>query len=131
MTRSIFTVLLCMHLLLPATVWAQVRLKDPLDYSLKTYGLILGVALLGGFVSWYAKVRKGELPGWSVNHLVGELATSALAGLLCFWLCEWANFDRLLTAALTGIAGHAGTRAIGFFEEAMAKRAKRALGGPP
>ena len=129
--RHLFTALLCLHLLMPAAAWAQGKLKDPLDYSLKTYGLILGVALLGGFVSWYAKVRSGALPGWSVSHLVGELATSALAGLLCFWLCEWAGFDRLLSAALTGIAGHAGTRAIALFEEAMAKRAKAALGGKP
>jgi hypothetical protein len=127
--RQIAALILALHLLLPATVWAQARLKDPLDYSLKTYGMILGIALLGGFVSWYAKVRKGELPGWSVNHLVGELATSALAGLLCFWLCEWANFDRLLTAALTGIAGHAGTRGITLFEESMAKRARRTIEG--
>jgi lysozyme family protein len=110
MKRLLATVVLVMHLLAPAVVWAQVKLKDPLDYSLKTYGLILGVALLGGFASWYAKVRKGELPPWSINHLIGELATSALAGLLCFWLCEWANFQPLLTAALTGIAGHMGTQ---------------------
>ena len=128
MIRLIFAALLCAHLLLPATAWAQVKLKDPLDYSLKTYGMILGVALLGGFASWYSKVRKGELPGWSINHLVGELATSALAGLLCFWVCEWRNFDPLLTAALTGIAGHMGTRAIGLFEEWATKRAKKVLG---
>lgn len=125
MTRFIFTVLLCMHLLLPVAVWAQdkIKLKDPLDYPLRTYGLVLGVALLGGFVSWYAKVRKGELPAWSLNHLVGELSTSALAGLLCFWLCEWADFHPLLTAALAGIAGHAGTRALTFLEEYASKRA--------
>lgn len=121
--RLILSIALCLHLLIPAAVWAQVKLKDPLDYSLRTYGLMLGVALLGGFVSWYAKVRKGDLPAWSLNHLVGELATSALAGLLCFWLCEWAGFQPLLTAALTGIAGHAGTRAIAAFEEWAAKRA--------
>lgn len=123
MTRFIFTVLLCMHLLLPAAAWAQVKLKDPLDYSLKTYGLILAVALLGGFASWYDKVRKGELPPWSVNHLIGELATSALAGLLCFWLCEWREFPPLLTAALTGVAGHMGTKAISMFEQWATKRA--------
>jgi hypothetical protein len=123
MTRLLFAVILSAHLLLPATVWAQAKLKDPLDYSLKTYGVILGVALLAGFASWYAKVRKGELPPWSVNHLVGELATSALAGLLCFWLCEWANFQPLLTAALVGIAGHMGTKAISLFEQWASKQA--------
>lgn len=126
MTRLVFSALLCLHLLLPPAAWAQVKLKDPLDYSLKTYGLILSVALLGGFASWYAKVRKGELPPWSVNHLIGELATSALAGLLCFWLCEWLNFQPLLTAAMAGIAGHMGTRAITLFEQWATKQARKA-----
>lgn len=126
MTRLLFACLLSLHLLLPAAAWAQVKLKDPLDYSLRTYGVMLGIALLGGFVSWYAKVKKGELPAWSVHHLIGELATSALAGLLCFWLCEWANFQPLLTAALTGIAGHMGTRAITLYEQWASKQALRA-----
>ncbi len=128
--RLVFSLLISFHLLIPIAVWAQVKLKDPLDYSLRTYGLMLGVALLGGFVSWYTKVRKGELPPWSLNHLVGELATSALAGLLCFWMCEWAGFQPLLTAALTGIAGHAGTRSISAFEEWAAKRALK-MGDKP
>jgi hypothetical protein len=124
MLRILFAALLSAHLLLPAVAVAQVKLKDPLDYSLKTYGLILAIALLGGFASWYGKVRKGEIPGWSMFHLAGELVTSALAGLLCFWICEWMNAQPLLTAAMTGVAGHMGTRAITLFEEWAKKRAK-------
>lgn len=122
MIRLLFVALLCAHLALP--VWAQVQAaaKSPLDYSLKQYGLILGIALLGGAVSWYSKVRRGEIPLWSIHHLVGELATSALAGLLCFWLCEWAGFQPLLTSALAGIAGHMGAKAITLLEEVAAKR---------
>lgn len=117
--RLLTTLLLCLHLLAPIAAWAQdsARTKNPLDYSLKQYGLILGIALLGGVVSWFTKVRKGELPSWSINHLVGELATSALAGLLCFWICEWAGSAPLLTAALTGIVGHMGTKAMAMLEE--------------
>jgi hypothetical protein len=123
--RVLAAFVLCLHLLAPVAAWAQVRLKDPLDYSIKTYGVILMIAMLGGLVSWYAKVRKGDLPGWSMFHLMGELMTSALAGLLCFWLCEWAGLAPLLTAAFTGVAGHMGTRAITLFEDQMSKRAKR------
>lgn len=126
MPRIIISILLAAHLLLPALAWAQVRLKDPLDYSLKTYGLIIAIAMLGGAASWYGKVRKGDIPGWSMFHLMGELMTSALAGLLCFWLCEWAGFAPLLTAAATGVAGHMGTRAITLLEEWAMKRARKA-----
>lgn len=117
MVRFLFIALLCAHLAMPIAAWAQATLKGPLDYSLKQYGLILGIALLGGAVNWYSKVRRGEIPLWSINHLVGELATSAFAGLLCFWICESAGLSPLVTAALAGIAGHMGARAITAFEE--------------
>jgi hypothetical protein len=122
MARLMVTLLLCLELNAP--VWAQFRDKDPLDYPIKTYIVVLGIALLGGFASWYRKVNRGEIPPWSIHHLVGELATSALAGLLCFWLCAWAGFSPLLTAALAGIAGHMGARAIELIEQWALKRAE-------
>lgn len=119
MIRLLLPLLLAAHLALPVSAWAQqANPRSPTDIALKTYGLMLGVALLGGVVSWFGKVRRSEIPMWSIHHLVGELATSALAGLLMFWFCEWAGFAPLLTAPLTGVAGHMGTRAITLFEEA-------------
>lgn len=100
---------------------AEVAAKDPLNYPLKQYGFVLAMALLGGLVSWIAKVRAGTLQAWNLMSLVGELCTSALAGLLCFWLCEWQGFSPLLTASLVGIAGHMGTRAL-LMAEKVAER---------
>lgn len=117
MKRWLVSIVLALHLLAPLATWAQDKGKNPLDYSLKQYALFLGIALLGGFVSWYSKVRNGALPATSINHLVGELCISAFAGLLCFWVCEWSGFPQLLTAALTGIMGHMGSRGITLFEE--------------
>ena len=71
--RIVIIIALCLHLIAPLAVWAQAAAKGPLDYSLKQYGLILGVATLGGLVSWYGKVSRGVLPPWSIHHLVGEL----------------------------------------------------------
>jgi hypothetical protein len=122
MARIIAILILCAHLLMPIAVLAQEKAKSPLDYSLKHYGVMLGAAIVGGFVAWYNKVRRGELPAWSLNHLIGELATSAFAGLLTFWLCEWAGAPMLLTAAMTGVMGHMGTRGIALLEEVGAKR---------
>lgn len=122
--RFILSILLALCLLLPHISRAQDILKDPLRYSLRDYGLVLAVALLGGGVSWYAKVKRGEVPGYGVLQLVGELATSAFAGLIAFWLCEWGNFPQLLTVALVAISGHMGTTAIQQFE----KFAERRLG---
>lgn len=122
MIRTLLTLVLCLHLLMPIAVWAQVVNRNPLDYSLKQYGLVLGFSLLGGLVAWYNKVRAGTIPGWSINHLIGELCTSAFAGLVTFWICEWMNFPPLLTAAMTGVMGHMGTRGVSLLEELAQKK---------
>ena len=122
MSRVIVTFVLVLHLLAPAAAWAQDKAKNPLDYSLKQYAMFLGAAILGGFVSWYSKVRSGVLPATSINHLVGELCTSAFAGLLCFWICEWSGFPQLLTAALTGVMGDMGTRGVTMVEDWATRR---------
>lgn len=101
---------------------AAVDAGNPLDYPLKQYGFMLGTALFGGLVSWVAKVRKGDAKAWNIMQMVGELATSAFAGLLCFWICEAAGMALAWTVPLVGIAGHMGTRAIGAFEEFAEKK---------
>lgn len=114
--------LLAVLALLPFAARAQQTDRDPLDYPLQQYAFILAVALLGGLVSWYSKVRAGKLQAWNLMHLIGELATSAFAGLLAFWLCAWAGANPLVTAALVGIAGHMGARAIAVFEDWAQRR---------
>lgn len=95
---------------------------DPLELPLKQYALVLAVALLGGIVSFYAKVRNGSVAAWNLFHLIGEMATSAFAGLLAFWLCSYMDAPQLLTIAVVGISGHMGARAIAFFEHWAQKR---------
>lgn len=121
--KFIVQVVLCMHLVAPLTVWAQaLAAKDPMSYPLKTYGFMLFVAVLGGFVSFYAKVRRGEVAGLSLMHLVGEITTSAFAGLLVFWLCEYLNVPQILTAPLVGVSGHMGAKAINLLEDTAKRR---------
>lgn len=105
--------------------------KDPLDYSLRQYGLVLLFALLGGLVSWVSKVRAGKLRAFQMLHLVGELATSALAGLLMFYFCEWLGLPKLLTICLVGVFGHMGTRGIALFEQWAERRFQSLADEPP
>lgn len=112
--RILMVIVVVAMLLVPLISRADT--KGPLDYSLRQYGLTLGIALMGGLVSWLAKVRRGDASAFNVMQLVGELCTSAFAGLLAFWICEWSGAPPLLSAAMTGIAGHMGTRAITAFE---------------
>lgn len=56
--KFIVQVVLCMHVVAPLTGGAQaLAAKDPMSYPLKTYGVMLFVAVLGGFVSFYSRVR--------------------------------------------------------------------------
>lgn len=112
----------------PVKAWAQESLKAPLSYSLREYGFVLSTALLGGLVGWYAKVRRGEIAAYSLVTLIGELCTSAFAGLLAFWLCEWVGMSPLFTAAIVGISGHAGTTAIARLEKLAEKMVEQRLG---
>ena len=97
--------------------------RDPLSIPLREYGLVLGTALLGGFVSWVRRVRAGHTHARDLMGLVGELCTSAFSGLLAFWCCGALGVSPMMTAVTTGIAGHAGTRALQMIERELQRRA--------
>ena len=96
--------------------------KDPASFSLITYAWVIGLSALGGFVSFSRKMKAGNARVWNFVELIGELATSAFAGIITFWLCNAAGFQPLYTAACVGIAGHAGSRALFQFERWAASK---------
>ena len=130
--RVLTTLALVACLLWPHAAWAQaVITKDPLSYSVRQYGFVLFMSLLGGLASWYAKVRKQEIPATNLFALVGELSTSAFSGLLAFFVCEAMDTPPLYMAAAVGIAGHMGNKAIAWAEDALKRRGERLLGVDP
>ena len=74
--------------------------KDPTTYSLLTYGWVFIVAAWGGLVNYNRKRRNGDIPRFSITEFIGELMTSAFAGMVTFFLCEAAQLDPMLAAAL-------------------------------
>ncbi len=113
---------------LTGTAAAQ-QTRDPLDVPVRYYGFLLGFAIVGGLANWYRKVRAGEVNPGQLGHLIGELAISAFAGMMAFMLCMWAETPMPLTAALVGMAGHMGARALDIIEKAITARMKRLTGG--
>lgn len=107
--------LIAVQLLAPALASAADG-KDVTTYTLRQWGVCLGMAVLGGVANWLGQVRRGEVPISSVSTLVGEVFIAAFAGLLAFFICDWMNFPQPLTAAMTGICGHMGGRAVAMFE---------------
>ena len=96
--------------------------KDPAAFGLLTYAWVIGLSVWGGFVSYYRKVSSGHLDKFQITVLMGELMTSGFAGVLTFWLAHAAGFNELITAALVGISGHMGTRAVTFLEGTLQSR---------
>jgi len=88
--------------------------KSPEDFTLLTYLWVFGLATLGGIVSFVKKVINGDR--LRLAELIAEIATSAFAGIITFYLCEWAGLSQVGTAALVGIAGHSSSKAIAAFE---------------
>lgn len=126
--RILLSIVLCLHLLAPIAAHAQVAVRSPLHVPLAEYGLMLGVAILGGLVSWIRKVRAGELAPWSLSQLIGEMVIAAFAGLLTFWACDWAGLPTTVTACLTGISGMAGSKGLVLAEQAAEMWFKRRAG---
>ena len=91
--------------------------KDPTTYSLLTYAWVFALSTWGGIVGFWRKLQSGKTRPFNIMELVGELFTSAFAGVLTFWLCQAGGISGLVTAALVGISGHMGSRAIAQMEE--------------
>lgn len=99
----------------------------PLDIPLRDYAWVLVASVCGGFVNWFARVKRGEIAGWSLLNAIGETATSVMAGLLVFYLAKYSGTPELVTIVLVALAGHMGGRAIALLEE----WGQRRLGGMP
>lgn len=96
--------------------------KDPTTYSLLTYAWVGLLSCWGGFISYVRKVKDGVVHRYSIVEFLGELSTSGFAGVLTFYLCEAAMISPLITAAMVGISGHMGSRAIFVIEQYLQKR---------
>ncbi len=95
------------------------RARDPTSYSWITYAWVIVWSVLGGLVSWYSKIKAGVSRPFNLVELVGEIFTSAFAGITTFYVCEWGGVDPLLSAVFIGIAGHMGTRFVFFMERIL------------
>jgi hypothetical protein len=96
--------------------------KDPTTYGLLTYAWVFALSAWGGAINFWRKVKTGQARAFNIMELIGELFTSAFAGVITFWLAESAGIDGLLTAALVGISGHMGSRAIAVMEQWAGQR---------
>ena len=100
--------------------------KSPETYSFITYGWVFALAILGGVVSFMRKLQLGHTRVFNLVEFVGEIVTSAFAGVITFWMCEHSGLSPLVTAAFVGISGHMGSRAIFMAEGWLSKQFPKA-----
>lgn len=87
------------------------------------FGWMIGLSFWGGIAGYLRKVKQGSV--FSFTELVGELFISGFVGVLTFLLCQSAQLNTLLTAAMVGISGHMGSRAIFMIEKIVESRLHR------
>lgn len=104
------------------------HIPPPGDFNIWTIAIGLGMAAWGGIVSYMHKAMRG-IARCNLREFALELMTSCFAGLLAFIFALYMGVPVYVAGALSGIAGHAGTRTIFLFQSMAMRRARRALGG--
>ena len=107
------TVTLVFVVLLLVCVSAWAAEAPPISWEgLRQLGPVLLIALLGGTVAFIGKVRAGATRCFNLGEFIGDMFISAVTGMFFYWLCQGLGFNQWVTAAIVGMAGHAGSRAI-------------------
>lgn len=97
-------------------------IKDPFSYGWTVYAWVITWASAGGLVSFYQKMKRGDVRAFNMTELIGEIGTSAFVGVLTFWICEANGVAPLIAAPIISISGHMGTRLIFMAEKYLAKK---------
>lgn len=96
----------------------KVDLIDKLsEYGVLGYIWLLIISIWGGSVRYIADIKNGKVPtfiGWFFEAVV-----SGFVGVVTAMICHYYQIDYLLTAALTGIAAHNGTRTLYLIAEKL------------
>ena len=104
--------------------------KDPANWALSTWILALSMAMGGGVINWYAKLRSGHVRVFNFIELIGEIFTSGFVGLGMFMLLDSWDQPAGMCAAAAGVSGHMATRLL-FAVERAVERQLDAFSGKP
>ena len=104
--------------------------KDPTNWALSTWILALSMAMGGGVINWYAKLRSGHVRVFNFIELIGEIFTSGFVGLGMFMLLDSWDQPAGMCAAAAGVSGHMATRLL-FAVERAVERQLAAFSGKP
>lgn len=87
-----------------------------------TYVLMFVLALWGGTVNYVTRIKSGAVLRFSFIEYIGELCISGFSGILVYLLAAHFETPPLLSAAMVGVAGHAGCRMIFIIERMFTQK---------
>ena len=96
--------------------------KDPANWAAATWILALSMAIGGGLINWYARIKRGHSRAFNFIELVGEIFTSGLVGLGIFMLLSSWDQPAGACAAAAGVSGHMATRLLFAVERAIERQ---------
>lgn len=99
--------------------------KDPTTWALSTWTLAVVMALGGGVVNWYAKIRSRHARQFNLLELVGEMFVSGFVGIGVFMALDGLGQPPSLCAAGAGIGGHMAARLLFVLERMIEAHAER------
>lgn len=96
--------------------------KDPTEWAASTWALAMGMAMVGGLVNWYSRIKAGKTRAFNIVELVGEVFTSGFVGVGSFMLLDALSQPMGVCAAAAGIGGHMATRLLFMVERVIESR---------
>ena len=96
--------------------------KDPANWALGTWVLALSMAVGGGLINWYARIKRGHARAFNFIELVGEIFTSGLVGRGIFMLLSSWGQPAGACAAAAGVSGHMATRLLFAIDRAIERQ---------
>lgn len=96
--------------------------KDPANWAAATWILALSMAVGGGVINWYARIKRSHVLAFNFIELIGEIFTSGLVGLSIFMLLSSWDQPAGSCAAAAGVAGHMATRLLFAIERAIERQ---------
>lgn len=76
----------------------------------------------GGVANFWRKRMHGQARPFNLAELFGEMCISSFAGVITYLLATAGGINELVVAALVGISGHAGSRAVFGIEKMLDKK---------
>lgn len=101
--------------------------KDPASYHWLTYLWVVVMSGWGGLVRFLNAMKGSRTSAREAFwNLFAGLCTSTFVGVITFYACELANFDKLATAICICITGHMGSAAINVIQSGVVARLRAA-----